>query len=30
MRVGSGWMETYQPPFTIEVDENFRQHAARH
>jgi len=23
-RVGSGWMETYQPPFTIEVDKNFQ------
>ena len=24
VRVGSGWMETYQPPFTIEVDEGFK------
>jgi hypothetical protein len=24
-RVGSGWMETYQPPFTIEVDEDFQR-----
>jgi hypothetical protein len=22
-RVGSGWMETYQPPFTVEVAEAF-------
>ncbi len=27
-RVGSGWMETYEPPFTIEVAESF-QHAVR-
>ncbi len=23
-RVGSGWMETYEAPFTIEVDESFQ------
>jgi hypothetical protein len=28
-RIGSGWMETYQAPFTVEVDEDF-QHSVRH
>jgi hypothetical protein len=29
VRVGGGWMETYQPPFTIEVDEDFRHSVRR-